>query len=156
DFLKIGALAMGGLSLPQVLQAQELSGSRSSHKAVIMVYLTGGPPHIDTVDLKPEAPEEIRGHFKPIETNVSGIRICEHFPHLAKMMDRFVIIRSLVGARDEHASDNSLTGYPVAENRDHFHPSLGSVVSKLQGPVNPSVPPFVDARVPTGHADYCN
>lgn len=156
DFLKIGSLAMGGLSMPQVLAAQEQSGVRSSHKAVIMVYLTGGPPHLDTVDLKPEAPEEIRGHFKPVETNVSGIRICEHFPRMAKMMDKFALIRSLVGARDEHASDISLTGYAMAENRDHFHPSLGSVVSKLQGPVNRSVPPFVDARVPTGHAEYFN
>jgi hypothetical protein len=156
NFLKIGGLAMGGLSLPQVLEAQAQSGSRSSHKAVIMVYLSGGPPHLDMVDLKPEAPEEIRGLFKPIETNVPGIRISEHMPRVAKMMDKFTIIRSLVGARDEHASDLSLTGFPIGENRNRFHPSLGSVVSKLQGPVVPSVPPFVDARVPTSHTPYSN
>lgn len=156
NFLKIGGLAMGGLSLPEVLEAQEQSGHRSSHKAVILVYLTGGPPHLDTVDLKPDAPEEIRGHFKPIKTNVSGIEICEHFPRLARVTDKIVIIRSLVGARDEHASDVSLTGYPIAENRNRFHPSLGSVVSKVLGPVNRGTPPFVDARVPTGHMPYFN
>ncbi len=156
DFLKIGSLAMGGLSLPQVLEAQELSGSRSSQKAVILVYLTGGPPHIDTVDPKPEAPDEIRGHFKAIESSVSGIRVSEHMPRMARMMDKFAIVRSMVGARDEHASDMSLVGYAMGENRTRFHPSLGSVVSKLQGPVNKSIPPFIDARVKTGHMPYSN
>lgn len=154
DFLKIGGLAMGGLSLPGVLQAQELSGARHSHKAVIMVYLSGGPPHLDMVDLKPEAPAEIRGLFQPIETNVSGIRICEHMPRMARMMDKFAIIRSLVGARDEHASEMSLVGYALAENANRFHPSLGAVASKVLGPVNRSVPPFIDIRVPTGHKPY--
>ncbi|MBM3457613.1 MAG: DUF1501 domain-containing protein, partial [Armatimonadetes bacterium] len=156
DFLRIGGLAMGGLALPQVLEAQEQSGSRSSHKAVILVYLTGGPPHLDTVDLKPDAPEEIRGLFKPIESSVKGIQVCEHMPRLAKHMDKFALIRSLVGARDEHASDVSLTGYPIAENRNRFHPSIGSVVSRLRGPAHPAIPAFVDARVPTGHTPYFN
>lgn len=156
DFLKIGGLAMGGLSLPGVLQAQELSGVRSSHKAVIMVYLTGGPPHLDTVDLKPDAPAEIRGLFKPIESSVSGIRICEHMPRMARMMDKFAIIRSLVGARDEHSSEMSLVGYSGAENPNHFHPSVGSVASKVLGPVNAAVPPFIDIRVPSGHKPYTN
>ena len=156
DFLKIGGLAMGGLSLPQVLEAQEKSGVKSSHKAVILVYLTGGPPHIDMVDMKPDAPEEIRGLFKPVETNVKGIRICEHMPRMAKMMDKFAIIRSLVGARDEHSSDISLTGYAGAENPNRFLPSLGSVVSKVQGPANSSVPPYIDTRVPSPHMPYSN
>src|SRR5437868_3922433 len=134
DFLKIGGLALGGLSLNGILAAEAQAGVRSSHKAVIMVYLPGGPPHIDMVDLKPDAPAEIRGPYKPIETNVSGIRISEHMPRLAKMMDKLAIIRSLVGARDEHASDLCLSGYPIGENRDRFYPSLGAVVSKLQGP----------------------
>ena len=156
DFLRIGGMAMGGLSLPQVLQAQELSGKRNSHKAVIMVYLTGGPPHLDMFDLKPDAPADIRGHFKPTKTNVSGIEICEHMPRLAKLADKFAIIRSLVGARDEHSSDNSLTGYTLGEDPNHFHPALGSVVSKVKGPVHPAMPPFVDLRLPTHHKPYFN
>ena len=90
DFLKIGGLALGGLSLPQILEAQAASGVRNSHKAIIMIFLPGGPPHQDMWDLKTDAPREIRGEFKPIKTNVAGIEICEHFPRIASMMDKFV------------------------------------------------------------------
>src|SRR5881392_3212124 len=111
NFLKIGALGLGGLSLPQLLQAESLSGIRRSHKAIIMIFLPGGPSHQDIFDLKTEAPSEIRGEFKPISTKVPGIQICEHLP---------------------------LRNQPPGG-----WPSLGSVVSKLQGPVNRSLPPFV-------------
>ena len=115
-FLKIGGLAMGGLALPQVLKAQaateSLSSSTRSHKAVIMIYLSGGPSHQDMYDLKMNAPAEIRGSFRPIPTNVPGIEICEHMPRLAKMMDKFTIIRSLYGSPDQHNSDMCLSGYP--------------------------------------------
>src|SRR6266446_9115124 len=111
DFLRIGGLALGGLSLPQVLEAEAKAGVSTPHKAIIMVFLPGGPPHQDMVDLKPEAPKEIRGEFRPIATNVNGIQICEHLPRLAGMMDKFTIIRSIVGCRDEHASDQCLSGY---------------------------------------------
>src|SRR4030095_3834145 len=80
NFLKIGALGLGGLALPQLLRAEAQSGIRKSHKAVIMVFLSCGPPHQDMVDLKPDAPAEIRGEFNPIHTNVPGIDICEHLP----------------------------------------------------------------------------
>ena len=103
DFLKIGGLALGGPSLTELLAAEARAGIRSSHKAIIMIYLAGGPSHQDMFDLKPDAPADIRGEFKPIKTNVPGIQICEHMPKLAAMMDKFAIIRSLVGARDEHA-----------------------------------------------------
>ncbi|MFN3650527.1 MAG: DUF1501 domain-containing protein [Armatimonadota bacterium] len=156
SFLKIGGLAMGGLSLPQILAAEEKSGVRSSDRAIIMVYLPGGPPHLDMVDLKPDAPEEIRGPYKPIETNVSGIQISEHMPRIAKMMDKFALIRSLVGAKDEHASNLCLTGYPIAENRDNFHPALGSVLSRLYGPKASGIPPFVELIPKTAHMPYSN
>src|SRR5476651_1862457 len=84
DFLKIGGLAMGGLSLPDLLRAESKQGVGKSHKAVIMVYLPGGPPHQDMFDMKMDAPSEIRGEFKPISTNVSGLQICEHLPKMAK------------------------------------------------------------------------
>src|SRR5262245_38781488 len=88
DFLRVGSLAMGGLALPQLLRAEAAAGVGRSHKAVIMVFLAGGPPHQDMVDLKPDAPSEIRGEFKPISTNVPGIDICEQLPRLAAMMDK--------------------------------------------------------------------
>src|SRR5579862_1255913 len=102
NFLKIGALGLGGLSLPQLLAAEAASGVGRSHKAVIMVFLPGGPSHQDIFDLKQDAPAEIRGEFKPIATNVSGIQICEHLPLLAKIADKYTIIRSMVGAEDNH------------------------------------------------------
>ncbi len=86
NFLKIGGLAMGGASLPELLRAEAVSGRRSSHKAVIMIFLSGGPPHQDLIDLKPEAPVEIRGEFSPIATNVPGIEICELLPRMASCL----------------------------------------------------------------------
>lgn len=147
DFLRIGALGMGGLSLTDVMAADSAAGRGSSHKSVIMVFLCGGPPHQDMFDLKPDAPAEIRGEFKPIRTNVSGIEICELMPRLAKTMDKCAIIRSLVGARDEHASHLCYSGYTTFEFRQAAWPSLGSVVSKVQGPTHPTAPPFCNLSV---------
>src|SRR3954468_5524806 len=93
NFLKIGALGLGGLALPQLLRAEAQSGIRRSHKAVIMIFLPGGPSHQDILDLKMDAPSEIRGEFKPIATNVPGIQICEHLPQVARLMDKLVVIR---------------------------------------------------------------
>jgi hypothetical protein len=158
-FLKIGGLSLGGLSLPQILRAEESSVANrgQSHKAVIMIYLSGGPSHQDMYDLKMEAPLEIRGSFRPIATNVQGIEICEHLPRLATMMDKVAIIRSLYGCPDQHASDLCMSGYPIgAQGRQENHPSLGSAVSRLQGPVDPSVPPFVGLTIKTRHAPYSN
>src|SRR5438477_10172025 len=94
NFLKIGALGMGGLALPQLLQAEAKSGIRRSHKSVIMIFLPGGPSHQDIFDLKMDAPSEIRGEFKPIKTNVNGIQICEHMPRMAKHMEKCALTRS--------------------------------------------------------------
>jgi hypothetical protein len=143
NFLKIGALGMGGLALPQLLQAEAASGIRKSHKAVIMIFLPGGPSHQDMFDLKMDAPSEIRGEFKPISTAVPGIEICEHLPLIAKQMKRATIIRSVVGAFDDHDAFQCLTGRPNRNQPPGGWPSLGAVLSKLQGPVNRTVPPFV-------------
>lgn len=165
-FLKIGGLALGGLSLPQILRAQATSplnqgalnqGEGLGHKAVIMIFLSGGPSHQDMFDLKMDAPAEVRGEFRPIRTNVSGIEICEHMPRLAQMMDKFAIIRSLHGCPDQHASDLCVSGYPIGPlGRQNGHPSLGSAVSKLQGPVDKAVPPFVGLTIKTRHEPYGN
>src|SRR6266566_5276643 len=90
NFLKIGTLGLGGLALPQLLEAESQAGIGKSHKAIIMIYLPGGPPHQDMFDLKLDAPSEIRGEFKPINTNVPGIQICEHLPRMAAMMDKLI------------------------------------------------------------------
>src|SRR6266850_7449309 len=86
NFLRIGTLGLGGLSLSQLFQAEAVSGIGRSHKAVIMIFLPGGPSHQDIFDLKMDAPSEVRGEFKPIKTSVPGIQICEHLPLLAKLM----------------------------------------------------------------------
>ena len=148
-FLQIGSLALGGatLSLPQLLRAEQAAATNglkpSRHKSVINIFLSGGPPHQDLVDLKPESPTEIRGEFLPIATNVSGIQICELLPNLAKMTDKLAIIRSLVGSDGRHAAFQCQTGRRFANQIAGGWPSMGSNVSKLQGSVDPAVPPFV-------------
>ena len=102
-FLRVGGLAFGGLTLADILRAEEQSGRRSQ-KSVIMIYLPGGPPHQDMFDLKMDAPSNIRGEFRPMPTNVSGIQICELFPSLARQMDRLVVLRSIVGSDGRHDS----------------------------------------------------
>lgn len=157
NFLQLGGLALGGLSMPRLMQAQEQSGAGRSHKAIIMIFLPGGPPHQDMFDLKIDAPAEIRGEFKPIATNVPGIEICELFPRLARSMDKFTIIRSMVGCSGDHASYQCLSGWPDGGLKtESGHASLGSVLSKLQGPVDRAVPPFVGLAPRMGHMPWAN
>ncbi|MCA9184397.1 MAG: DUF1501 domain-containing protein, partial [Planctomycetales bacterium] len=153
-FLKIGGMMGGGLALSELLRRESLAGTGSSHKALINVFLPGGPPHQDMWDLKPEAPREIRGEFKPIRTNVSGIEICELFPEMAKMMDKFAIIRSIVGARGPHYATQCMTGFHDTPQPAGGRPSLGAWVSHLQGPANSSVPPNVSLFYPTSHRPW--
>jgi len=154
DVLRIGSLAMGGLTLPQLLQLEAQAGVKKSHKSLIMIYLCGGPPHQDMYDLKVDAPNEIRGPFAPIKTNVPGIEICEHLPRLAKIMDKLAIIRSMVGARDAHYSFQCMTGHHEQNEPAGGWPHIGSAVSHFQGPVHPGVPPFVSLCYTTQHRPY--
>ena len=101
-FLSIGALGLGGLTLPGLLRAEAASQVHSSHKSVILIYLVGGPPHQDMFDLKPGAPKEVAGPWKPTATNVTGVQICEALPRLARIMDKLVVVRSLVGNQADH------------------------------------------------------
>src|SRR5947207_6709197 len=103
NFIKVGALGLGGLALPQLLRAEATSGARKSGKSVIMIYLPGGPPHVDTFDLKPDAPSEIHGEFRPLRSNVPGVEICEHLPRLARIADKLAIVRSISDAIDDHS-----------------------------------------------------
>jgi hypothetical protein len=156
SFLKIGALGLGGLTLPQLLRAESASGVKMGHKAVIMIFLPGGPSHQDMFDLKMDAPSEVRGEFKPIETNVSGIQICEHLPKVAKLMDKMAIIRSIVGCNGDHYAVQCLTGRTSQNMPPGGWPCMGSVLSKLQGPVNKFVPPFVGLSPKMGHMPWAD
>jgi len=144
-FLKIGTLGLGGASLPQILRAESKTQLKPlDHKAVIMIFLAGGPPHQDMWDLKTEAPSEVRGEFNPIKTNVPGVEICELFPQMATMMDKFSIIRSMVGAGGGHDAVQCLTGRkPQGPQPPGGWPSIGSVLSKLSGQTRPGVPSFL-------------
>lgn len=147
SFLKVGALAVGGLTLADLLRAKShanpgagASGYGTSPKAIIMVYLNGGPSHMDLYDMKPDAPVEYRGEFRPIRTNVPGIDICEHMPLQARIADKFAIIRNIRFRQQGHTSPELYTGQ-LTGNR----PSIGSIVSKLRrdAGVIDSLPPFV-------------
>lgn len=153
-FLKIGALGLGGLTLPQLFESEAQSGIGRSHKSVIMIFLPGGPSHQDIFDLKMDAPSEIRGEFNPIATNVPGIQICEHLPQLASIADKMVIIRSMVGALDNHYAFQCLTGRHARNQPQGGWPCLGSVLSKLEGAVHPSMPPFVGLSPKMGHVPW--
>jgi hypothetical protein len=148
NFLKIGAFG-AGLSLADVLRlratAQGTTAPRSSTpKSAIMIYLPGGPSHIDMYDLKPDAPKEFRGEFNPIQTNVNGVQICEHFPRQAQMWDKLAVVRSCISV-DEHSDSLVSSGYSEQINRIQHHPSMGSVISKLRGGAS-DIPPFVSLR----------
>src|SRR5436190_4068159 len=152
DFLQIGAFG-AGLTLADMLRlntaqaagnANKKQASKSK-KSAIMIYLPGGPSHMDMYDLKPDAPKEFKGEFNPIQTNVTGVQICEHFPLQAKMWDKLACVRSVVSV-DEHSDSLVMTGYPDRVNRIADHPCFGSVVSKLRSGTNGAVPPFVSLR----------
>jgi hypothetical protein len=152
SFLRIGGLGVGAgaLTLAELNRLEAASGSPKRHKAVINIFLGGGPPHQDMFDLKLDAPVEIRGEFSPISTKLPGFQICEVFPKLAGIMDRCAVIRSVVGATDRHDAFQCMTGWLVTNLASlGGRPSLGSVVTRLQGPTEPSVPPFVGLAEPT-------
>jgi hypothetical protein len=155
SFLRIGALGFGGLMLPDLLRAESRAGSPTRHKAVINIFLGGGPPHQDMWEIKPEAPVEIRGEFKPIATCVPGIQIGEVFPKIAAAMDKCVVIRSVVGATGGHDAYQCMTGWTMGSMAAMGgRPSVGAVAAKLQGPVDPSVPPFVGLAARTAHTPW--
>jgi hypothetical protein len=140
SFLSVGALSLGGLSLADLLrlEASGADGDTSPQKSVIFVYLPGGPSHIDLYDMKPEAPVEIRGEFKPIKTNVPGIDICELMPLQARIADRFSIVRGFQ-TTGSHDSRMLTTGFKPGV----YRPAFGSVVSKMSPGPGGGLPPYV-------------
>lgn len=149
NFLQIGAFG-AGLTLADMLRlranaAPGTTPAATANKSAIMIYLPGGPSHMDMYDLKPNAPVEYRGEFRPIDTNVAGVQICEHFPMQARMWDKLACIRSIVSV-DEHNDSLVMTGHSQRENMIMNYPSFGSMISRLRGGQSASVPPFMSLR----------
>ena len=142
DFFKVGALSVGGLTFADLLRVRAASSQSAgtSGKAIIMVYLNGGPSHMDLYDLKPDAPVEYRGEFKPIQTNVPGMEISELLPMQAKIADKFAIIRNMKFQQEGHTAPELYTGF-LRGNR----PAIGSVISKLRSDagIRMPIPPNV-------------
>ena len=154
DFLTVGGMALGGISLTDVLRAEN-RGTGLSHKAIINIYLPGGPPHLDMWDPKPQAPREIRGEFDAIATNVPGIEVSEMFPRMAQMMDKFVIVRSLSDSDGLHEGYQCMTGRKKGGRvPPGGWPAGGAWVSKCQGPVNDAIPPHLALMYTTGNRTW--
>ena len=157
NFLQIGSFALGsagGLSLADLLRAECTERNRGQ-KAVISVFLGGGPPHQDMWEIKTRAPVEIRGEFKPISTSVPGIQICECFPRIAAMMDRFAVIRSVVGCSDGHDAYQCFSGWSRQSLRSiGGRPSIGSVLAKFRGAADPGIPASIALAAKTQHVPW--
>ena len=157
-FLKIGGFSMAGMAgfnMADILRAEAASGSKHPHKAVINIFLGGGPPHQDMWEIKTDAPKEIRGEFKPISTKVPDVQIGEVFEKIAANFDKFVALRAIVGCVDAHDGFQCLTGWRRNElSTLGGRPSIGAVAAKLQGPVDPSIPPFVALAARTQHTPW--
>jgi hypothetical protein len=145
EFLVAGALGLGGLTLADLLRAEAASGIGASARAILNIHLDGGPPHLDTIDPKPDAPAEIRGEFRPIDTKVPGLRVSELLPKVASIADKLAFIRSLVGSAGAHDAFQCQSGFPAADLKSlGGRPAVGSVLAKLRGSTNDPAPPFVD------------
>jgi hypothetical protein len=159
SFLKVGGLALGGLTLPDILRARAAAPTGSPKRSIILVWLAGGPSHIDMYDLKPDAPAEVRGEFRPIPTRVPGVQIGEHLPRQAAVMDKLAILRSAFHTNAGHGMGSQWmqTGYQATiEVNDNLYPSTGSVVARLKGSNEPGLPAYVNLprQVSFGKAAY--
>ncbi len=149
--LEVGGVGLLGLGLPGLLQAAEGSKKgKTKAKAVIFLHQFGGPSHVDTFDMKPNAPEAIRGEFKPVATKAPGLLVCERLPGMARVADKFTLIRSMHHSMKNHnpATYYSLTGHapPLDDIRlrdsQELYPAYGSVIDRL-GPARNGMPTFV-------------
>src|SRR5713226_6231462 len=154
QMLQVGGIGLFGLSLPGLLRAYSSSagtGPASTADSCILVFLNGGPSHLDMWDMKPAAPKEVRGEFKPVATSVPGIQLSEHLPRLAKHMDQCALVRSV-----HHSVNNAhaaavyvgLTGHDRGDANvaigagPNDYPAIGSVFGRLRPP-GTTVPPYV-------------
>lgn len=144
QWVQAGAVA-GGLTLAGLLRAEAAAGVRGSRKSIINIHLDGGPPHQDMIDLKPQAPVEIRGEFTGIATRLPGFHLCEHLPKLAALAERFVFVRTLVGSAGAHDGFQCQSGWDAKSLASMGgRPAFGAVVQRLRGSVDDPAPAFVD------------
>ncbi|HVL14794.1 MAG TPA: DUF1501 domain-containing protein [Gemmata sp.] len=151
DFLRVGALGLAGLTLPDVLRLRAASGSSAATpRAVIMVCLAGGPSHLDMYDMKPDAPADYRGEFRPVRSNVPSFDLCEHMPLQATIADRLALVRTVQFVEPmQHELEEVYTGFPKASRR----PSFGAVVSKFRG-ADAKLPSYVSLDYSTTTREY--
>src|SRR5262245_7222311 len=144
SFLRAGGLALGGLALSDFLRlkAEGAVTPVGRGKSVIMICLGGGPSHVDMYDMKPDAPAEIRGEFRPIKSNVPGMDLCELLPRQAKIADKFAVVRTATWQEPDHQPIEIFTGFPKRERR----PSFGSYVSRLAHTCDTALPKFVSLK----------
>lgn len=158
SFLRIGGLtmgAMGTLSLADLMRAEAATGKRPGHKAVINIFLAGGPPHQDMWDIKTDAPSDIRGEFKPINTKVAGIQLGEVFPKIAGLADKCAFIRSVVGSVGDHDGYQCMSGWSRrALPSQGGYPAMGPVAAKVFGPVDRAVPVSVGLAPPAAASTW--
>ena len=145
SFLRAGSLGIGGLSLPDLIRAESVSGKGSSAKSIIHIHLDGGPPQMDMIDPKPDSPVEYRGDIKSIPSEIPGIHLSELMPNLAKNAKKFAFLRSLVGADGQHNAFQCQSGYKASEKGPAGGwPAMGCVINKLLGSPSAPAPTFVD------------
>ena len=150
-FLQVGSLGVAGLGMSELLRAREASaqnlGSISKDTSVIFIWLPGGPPHMETYDMKPEAPDEFRGDFKPVKTNVPGIDVCEHLPLHTNCADRYSLIRSISHTFADHGGGHKkfLTGRDPLEPTGFVndYPAVPSFVAMARSSTTQGIPPYV-------------
>src|SRR5437763_2677580 len=150
-FLRIGGLGLSGLTLADLLRNEARGATVARPKSIIYIVLSGGPSHIDMYDLKPDAPDEYRGPFKPIATKLPGVRICELMPLQAQMMDQFALLRGVRSVENDHFLSEVYSGLPRGAGQ---RPAFGSVVSRLAKSASP-LPPYVSlSRATTDQFEF--
>ena len=163
NLFKASMAGLAGLSLPQLLRQRALSAegvkATSSRRSVILLWMTGGPSHIDMWDMKPDRPLENRGPFSPISTAIPGEFICEHLPRQAAMLDKFTIIRSVDCRQSSHEPNQVMqTGHleaaPRVNPKGDRCPAIGSIVGKFRGANHPDVPPYIAFQRSPSHIAY--
>src|SRR5579875_293617 len=150
NLLKASLAGIAGLSVPELLRRRAGSAERNrkAGKSVILLWMTGGPSQIDTWDSKPDRPLENRGPFGTRATKLPGVRICEHLPRMAGMLDRFTLIRSVDARHSNHEPNmvfqtGNLEAAPRVNPRGRMYPAIGSLIAKMHGPNHPGMPPYI-------------
>src|SRR5438445_3240180 len=163
NMLKASLAGIAGLSFPGLLrtraEAAQTNRRIGNGKSVILLWMTGGPSHIDTWDMKPDRPLENRGPFRPIATRLPGVQICEHLPRQAAMLDKFTLIRSVDARHSNHEPNmvfqtGNLAAAPRVNPLGHLYPAIGSIVAKHHGANFPGMPAYATFMKSRSHLAF--